>query len=181
MRIKLEYLCQPPKKHTFEMPRLKQWVAGWCHGNVLNLFAGNTMLIPGETRNDIDPSANAEFHMDAHEFVKTWDGNKFDTVVLDPPYNMRKSREKYGDRHIGDFTLLKNELLRIINLGSNVITLGYDSVGMSASRGFEKIAICIVCHGGDHNDTLCVVESYVVEQQNLNFNGDDCVDKTQEA
>lgn len=37
-------------------------------------------------------------------------------------------------------------------------TYGYDSVGMSKSRGFKKIAVCLMCHGGDHNDTICLVE-----------------------
>ena len=60
------------------------------------------------------------------------------------------------------FTKIKNILPRILNKNSRVITLGYDSVGMSRKRGFRKIAICLVCHGGDHNDTIGLVEvSYV--------------------
>ena len=41
--------------------------------------------------------------------------------------------------------------------------LGYDSVGMTKSKGFKKIAICLVCHGGDHNDTIGLVEELMYE------------------
>ena len=85
---------------------------------------------------------------------------KFDTIILDPPYNVRKAREKYGGRYIGSFTKIKNELHRVLKESSIVITFGYDTVGMAKKRGFEKIGICLVCHNGDHNDTLCLVEKH---------------------
>ena len=60
---------------------------------------------------------------------------------------------------IGEYPRLKNELLGIISESARVISLGWDTVGMANKRGFEKIALCVVCHGGDHRDTLCLVES----------------------
>lgn len=155
--MEMTYMMQPPKRYTFEMPRLKAYVEGLCHGKVLNLFAGTTRLNVDEFRVDLDPTTNPDFCGDAYTFVTTTD-LKFDTVVLDPPYNLRKAREKYGERYIGSFTKIKNELPRLINDGGTVITLGYDTVGMARIRGFEKTAICVICHSGDHNDTLCVVE-----------------------
>lgn len=155
------YMTQPPKRYTFEQPRLKQWVESWCSGRVLNLFAGRVLLDVDETRVDMDPEMPAQFHMDAYEFVTGYTGEPFDTVVLDPPYNLRKAREKYDGRYIGLFTKTKNELSRIIAPHGRVITLGYDTVGMSASRGFAKIAVCVICHNGDHNDTLGLVEEKV--------------------
>ena len=153
------YLQQPPKRYTFEQPKLKKWIESWCSGSTLNLFAGRTFLdIPyDEYRVDIDKSMFADFHGDAFEFVKNCD-RLFNTIILDPPYNLRKSREKYEGRYIGSFTKIKNELSRILTKRGRIITLGYDTVGMSKSRGFKKIAICIICHNGDHNDTLCLVE-----------------------
>jgi len=53
--------------------------------------------------------------MDAYEFVKTWKGPKFDTVILDPPYNIRKAREKYNGRFIGKLKKLRKILPRILN------------------------------------------------------------------
>lgn len=168
--MEFTYLQQPPKKYTFEQPKLKAWVESYCMGNILNLFAGKVKLNVPEIRVDIDPEMPADYHMDAYEFVRMvgLTGNlpgstsgallKFDTVVLDPPYNIRKAREKYEGHWIGKLTKVKNLLPHIIAPGGRVISLGYDSVGMSKSRGFKKIAICLVCHGGDHNDTICLVE-----------------------
>ena len=158
--MEMTYLCQPPKRYTFEQPRLKEYVERWCKGKVLNLFAGTTKLECDETRVDLDPLTSPDFCMDAYEFVTTTD-LKFDTIVLDPPYNLRKAREKYEGRYIGLFTKVKDKLPQLLNPKGVIITLGYDTVGMSKSRGFEKIAVCVICHNGDHNDTLCVVEQKV--------------------
>lgn len=172
--MEFTYLAQPPKRYTFEQPKLKAWVEAHCRGIVLNLFAGKIRLGTlnsgpyREIRNDIDPKMPADYHMDAFEFVcackagavwRTGGSIKsFTTVILDPPYNIRKAREKYDGRWIGKLTKIKNLLPDIIPIGGRVISLGYDSVGMSKSRGFRKIALCLVCHGGDHNDTICLVE-----------------------
>jgi len=167
------YLSQPPRRYTFEQPRLKEWTESWCSGKVLNLFAGKTLLSVDEVRVDIDEECPADHHMDAECFVEmAIDANvMFDTIVFDPPYNLRKSREKYGGRYIGKLTKIKNLLSSIMPVGGKVISFGYDSVGMAAKRGFKKTAICLVCHGGDHNDTICVVDRYYGSIIGLDFNG----------
>ncbi len=157
--MKFKYLKQPPKKWTFEQPKLKKWVESWCKGKVLNLFAGKTKLNVDELRVDLGGEFYPDYQIGAEEFVKTWKGNKFDTIVLDPPYNLRKSREKYNGIYIGSFTKIKKLLSPMLNDNGIIITLGYDSVGMG--KGFEKIAICLVCHSGDHNDTIVTIERKV--------------------
>lgn len=158
--VDFTYLTQPPKRYTFEQPKLKKWVEDNCTGKVLNLFAGKTKLNANETRVDVDSQMDPDFCMDAYYFVEMAieKGMKFDTIVLDPPYNLRKSREKYEGRYIGSFTKIKNLLPQILNDFGVIITLGYDSVGMSKSRGFKKEAICLICHNGDHNDTIALKE-----------------------
>ena len=158
--VKFTYMSQPPKRYTFEQPKLRQWVEGWCRGKVLNLFAGRVRLCVSEVRVDIDHDMPADYHCDAFEFLTSWTGAKFDTVVFDPPYNLRKSREKYNGRCYGSLRKIKDSLLMVLKPGGHIITLGYDTVGMSFQRGFVKIAICLVCHGGDHNDTIGLVERY---------------------
>ncbi|KKK81584.1 hypothetical protein LCGC14_2811990, partial [marine sediment metagenome] len=59
------------------------------------------------------------------------------------------------------YTKIKDILPDIINEFGSVISLGYDSVGMSEKRGFRKITYCLVCHSGDHNDTIVVVEEKI--------------------
>ncbi len=171
--MKFTYLNQPPKKYTFQQPALKAWVEMNCSGKVLNLFAGKVKLNVNEDRVDIDKKVPADYYMDAFAFVSMAlrRGMKYDTIILDPPYNLRKSREKYGGRCIGSFTKIKNAITQILNKGGIVITLGYDTVGMSKCRGFTKVAICIVCHNGDHNDTLCLKEERCeVQQPDIYFN-----------
>lgn len=159
-RVEFCYLEQPPSKWTFEQVKLKEWVEIWAVGRVLNLFAGKVRLRLNETRVDISEEFSPDHLSDAFAFVCRI-SDRFDTVLLDPPYNLRKSREKYGGLYIGSLTKLKDRLPGILNPGGRVISLGYDSVGMSNRRGFKKLAICLVCHGGDHNDTIGLVEEYV--------------------
>lgn len=143
---------------------LRKWVEQWCQGKVLNLFAGRTKLNVDEFRVDVDKTAAADYYGDAHNFVMQTN-LRFDTIILDPPYNLRKAREKYQGQYIGLLTKTKNELHRILNPNARVISLGYDSVGMSRKRNFEKIAVCLICHGGDHNDTICLVEQWSKQDQ----------------
>lgn len=161
--IDFTYLNQPPRRYTFEQPKLKKWVERWCVGETLNLFAGKVKLsIPCEYRVDIDVNMPANTHSDAFLFVSSWKDKKFDTIILDPPYNIRKAREKYEGRWIGKLTKIKNILPNILTDNGRIIQLGYSSVGMGKVRGFEKIAICLVCHNGDHNDTIGLVENRII-------------------
>jgi len=158
------YLKQPPKKYTFEMPRLYKWTVQNCKGKTLNLFAGKTKLKGiDETRVDLNKDVPADYYMDAYSFVlmakeKGW---KYDTVVFDPPYNLRKSREKYFGVYTSELRKIKTELPSIINTGGTVISYGYDTTGMGRKRGFELIHVCVVNHSGDHNDTLCIIEKKI--------------------
>ena len=158
--IEMTYLSQPPKKYTFEQPKLRLWVEQRCEGSVLNLFAGKTKMNVDEFRVDMNPEFKPDFCGDAFSFVTTTD-RRFKTIILDPPYNLRKAREKYGGRYIGSFTKIKNQLKEILLPRGVIITLGYDTVGMSRSRGFEKESVCVICHNGDHNDTLVVMERMI--------------------
>ena len=159
--VKFTRLKQSPNKMTFKMPKLRKWLIEHCEGSTLNLFAGEVRLEGvGETRVDIDMNAIADYHMDAYDFV-VWAitmGWKYNTVVLDPPYNKRKAREKYNGHWIGKFTKVKNLIPQIVADGGRVITFGYSSVGMSKSRGFELEEICLICHSGDYSDTIVTVE-----------------------
>ena len=156
------YLQQPARRYTFEIPKLRKWVESYCKGRVLNLFAGKVRLSVDEFRIDINKDMPADVHCDAFEFVNTTK-EKFDTVILDPPYNVRQAREKYQGKCIGSLTKIKNALPIILNPNARLIHLGYDTTGMKKNYGFTKIAICLVCHSGNHNDTIGLVEH--------NFNG----------
>lgn len=127
---------------------------------MLNLFAGRTKLNIYEIRNDIDADAPADFHLDARQFVETWSGEPFDTILLDPPYSYRKSMEMYGGRKASPFRQLKDGIPRILKPGGRVITFGYHSNSMGEQRKFRIERIGLFSHGGAIHDTIASVEVY---------------------
>lgn len=48
-----------------------------------------------------------------------------------------------------------DELLRP---GGIVLSFGWSSNGMGKSRRYELEEILLVCHGGAHNDTICIAK-----------------------
>jgi len=127
---------------------------------VLNLFAGPTQLSLHELRNDLDPTMPADYHLDALEFLRDWRGAPFDTVLLDPPYALRKSMEMYKGHICSPFRQLKDEIPRCLVPGGLVITFGYHSVSMGTARGFCLERVALFSHGGAIHDTIASVERY---------------------
>lgn len=150
----------PLHRYTFSIKPLRTWVEQQCEGKVLNLFSGITRLQVSEIRNDLDPGAIADYHLDALEFLHQWRGNRFDTVLLDPPYSYRKSMELYKGIRCSPFRKLKDAIPPHLNRGGKVITFGYHSVVMGRSRGFHPEHIGIISHGGAIHDTIIAVERY---------------------
>jgi hypothetical protein len=157
MNIEFTYLRQQTKKYTFEQLELRTYVEKWCKGKVLNLFAGKTLLNIDEYRVDINFDMPADYHGKAIDFLEQTN-LKFDTAILDPPFSLKQSHKRYNGNYIGSWKLIREKLLKVLNPGAYVISLGYNSLGMSEKLGFKKIAICLINHGGNRNDTICVVE-----------------------
>lgn len=67
--IELYYIRQPPRKYTFEQPKLRKFVENNCKGKVLNLFAGKTRLNVDETRVDLSQEFHPDYCMEAFDFV----------------------------------------------------------------------------------------------------------------
>jgi hypothetical protein len=153
-----DYIKCPLNRYTFSVKPIRLWVESECEGKTLNLFAGKTRLKIDEVRNDLDPNALADFRQDALEFVRMWAGEKFDTVLLDPPYAYRKSMEMYNGIICSPFRRLKDELPKIINLNGKIITFGYHSNVMGKQRGFCVEKIALFSHGGAIHDTIASVE-----------------------
>jgi hypothetical protein len=169
------YLKQPLNRYTFNAPKIRQWVEYQCKGKtVLNLFAGPTLLNGcTEIRNDLDPAMPALYHMDALELVKqlAQEGEKFDVVLLDPPYAYRKVMEMYKaakDNVAVNETKQNSRFKRILDVvpeiladDGKVITFGYHSRSMSGKRGFKIKEICLISHGGAQHDTIATVEERI--------------------
>jgi len=152
--IIFEHIKCPLRRYTFSVGRIRQWVEKNCEGKVLNLFAGMTLLNFDEVRNNPNPAMPAGYRLDALTFLKTWNGEKFDTIPLDPPYAYRKSMELYK----GPFHQLKYEIVHCLKPGGKVITFGYHSIVMGRNRNFRLEGLCLFSHGGTIHDTIATAE-----------------------
>jgi len=145
-------------RYTFDSPKIKQWVESKCNNKVLNLFAGKNKLNADEVRNDIDEAMVAEYHKDALDFVREWKGEKFDTVVLDPPYAYRKAMEMYNGNYSSRFKQIADELPNLLNENGTVISFGYHSTFLGKKRGFKLKELCVFAHGGAQHCTIAIIE-----------------------
>jgi len=159
--MKFSYMKTPLRRYTFENKRIREWVEQHVEGVALNLFAGKTFLNCREVRNDLREDMPADYHMDALEFVKTYDQAPFNTVILDPPYAYRKSMEMYDGAVSSAFNMVKNLIPNVLHKKGLVITFGYHSNVMGEKRGFAQEELLIMSHGGAIHDTLAIVERRV--------------------
>ena len=146
------------RRYTFQSPKMREWVESRAEYKTLNLFSGRTKLSINEIRNDIDSDALADYNKDALDFVMEWDGEKFDTIILDPPYSYRKSREMYNGNYSSRFKRISDYIPNILNDGGIVISFGYHSTFMGKKRGFELEELCVFAHGGAQHCTIGIVE-----------------------
>ncbi|RFZ91092.1 hypothetical protein D0C36_19305 [Mucilaginibacter conchicola] len=158
--IIFEHFRCPLNRYTFYIKPVRQWVEDNCEGFVLNLFAGKTPLALNEVRNDLDPEMPADFHLDALSFLRSWEGKRFDTILLDPPYAYRKSMELYKGNICSPFRQMKDAIPTILKPGGIVITFGYHSVVMGKNRKFLPERIALFSHGGAIHDTIASVERF---------------------
>lgn len=153
-------LQTPIHCYTFQVKKIRDYVESKCHGHVLNLFAGMTKLNVDEVRVDKNPDMKPDFCMDAFNYLETT-SDKFDTVILDPPYSLRKSMEYYRGNRVSSYRKILDSLHKVLNSGATIIQFGYSSVGMSKSRECEIEEIVLLCHSGAYHDTIIVVDKWI--------------------
>ncbi len=102
-----------------------------------------------------------------------------DLVIFDPPYSPRQISECYqavglqvGMEETQSAVLYRrcrDAIDPLCKLGTVVLSFGWNTVGMGERRGFVQEEILLCCHGGAHNDTICLAERKVrgVEQLGL--------------
>lgn len=127
--------------------------------------------------NDLNPNTKANHHMDAEAFMVmlTADGVKADLVLFDPPYSPRQISECYksigmevGMKETQSSVLYKrvrDSIPATLSDDAVVLSFGWNSVGMGKKHGFEIVEILLVCHGGAHNDTICIAERKIPTPQ----------------
>ena len=156
--MKIDRVWAMPNKWTFTIKPISKLLNEEMIGRICDPFAGENS--PAEVKNDINKDIAADYHMDAHTFLKGWRENYFDTVLYDPPYSITQARQ-YGKKEFSSMKYwadCKNEVARIIKPGGKAICFGWNSMGLGKNRGFRMDRILLVAHGGSKNDTICTVE-----------------------
>lgn len=105
-----------------------------------------------------------EYKEDATDMLNKIKDESFEYAVFDPPYSPRQLKECYKgkgeyDTKNSTWKNWKDLLIKKIKIGGKVISFGWNSGGMGINRGFKIKKILLVAHGGNHNDTIVVVET----------------------
>ena len=157
-----------PAADTFDCKPMGDFVRKYLQGVSVDPFSRNKRW--ATHTNDLNPATAAEHHMDATDFLRKLadEGVKADVVVIDPPYSPRQVKECYdgiGVKMKQEDALLglvrkrmKEQIVRLLADTGTVLTFGWNSTGMGRKLGFEIVEILLVCHGSDHNDTICIAE-----------------------
>ena len=128
-----------------------------AHHKTADPFARNCSW--GTHTNDIDPSTEAQSHMDALEWLQSLPTGEFSYVLFDPPFSSRQA-EKYEAGHVNVYTdpgYVKkcfDEIFRVLTYHGLVLRLGYNS---SRPNGFEIKQGWIVNFGGNRNDVIMTI------------------------
>lgn len=154
-----------PNRWTFKIKPIADLLREEMDGGIwVDLFAGEHS--PANITNDLNLERPTMYHMDAIDFLRTFEDDSVDGVLYDPPYSQRQVKECYDgiqgglkwDGRMTFWSESKNEVARIVKPTGKVICFGWNSMGLGEKRGFKMQRILLVPHGGSRNDTICTVE-----------------------
>lgn len=166
--MKFSRVWAMPNKDTFSVKPIGEFVQRYLATSTRSVdpFARNKRWTT--YTNDIDPSTQADSHMDAEKFLRSFQQLQFDLVIFDPPYSPRQISECYkgigmevGMKETQSALLYKrvrDAIPAILAPGGIVLSFGWSTNGMGVTRDFEILEIMLCAHGGAHNDTICMAE-----------------------
>lgn len=164
-----------PNSNTFSIKPINGFVNKYLKNSEISIdpFARNSQLC--SYTNDLNPDTKAQHHVEALSFLNQLKGKGVgsDLVIFDPPYSPRQVKEVYNNigRHFGikdqqntgRWVAEKNMINQLLKIGGIVLSFGWNTTGMGRKRGYKLIEIMLVCHGGAHNDTICIAERKQIE------------------
>lgn len=170
--MKIERFWSMPNPDTFSITPIKKYLEDIFSNGVYGVdpFVRNSPFKNNCLSNDLDETINADEHKDAVVFLKGLISASYDLVLFDPPYSPRQLAECYKKMKLAVnmettqssfWSNCKKEISRIIKKGGRVISFGWNSGGIGKKYGFEIEYIMLIAHGGQHNDTIMVVERRV--------------------
>ncbi len=177
MKIRREWAM--PNKNTFDIQPIRLFVEKYLDVSSVSVdpFARNKRW--ATHTNDLNPNTKAEHHLDALGFLELLKarGVKVDLIIFDPPYSLEQCKRSYENinlkftyemtHRVGRWKADKSLFDEIIELNGIVLSFGWNSIGMGINRGYALEEMLVVCHGGAHNDTICIAERKTSEQLKL--------------
>lgn len=169
-KLKFSRVWAMPNADTFSVRPIGDFVKRYLSNSKVSVDPFSRNKRWATHTNDLNPKTEAEHHMDAEEFLKMLSvkGVLVDLAIFDPPYSPRQISECYKEAGItcgmketqnaALYSRIKNALIPILSPDAIVLSCGWNSAGMGQKHGFEQIEIKLVCHGGAHNDTICLAE-----------------------
>lgn len=168
-----------PSPDTFDIPNIAGFVQKYLLKSKVSVdpFARNKRW--ATYTNDLNPETAAQDHMEAKDFCEMLSekGVEADLGIFDPPYSPRQVAECYAGigrkvtiedtQMVGIRRDARNALATLIKVGGVVLSFGWNTAGIGKERGFEIVEILLVCHGGWHNDTICMAERRNPEEPQL--------------
>jgi len=162
-----------PNKNTFSIRPIANLIKEEINDGLwIDPFSNGVRVAKHSVINDLNPDIEADYHLDALDFLKQFDAESVDGVLYDPPYSLRQVVECYKgfgkevtqettqsswrSRHI-------DEIARILKPCGKVMCFGWNSSGVGKTRGMKLERILLVAHGGSKNDTICTVERKITD------------------
>lgn len=163
-----------PNADTFSVKPIGEFVQRYLLGSQKSIdpFARNKRW--ATYTNDLNPKTSAEYHMRAEEWLPKMAAmglNGCDLAILDMPYSPRQISECYKEAGLTAamtetqnaklYSAIRELLIPLLAPNAIVLSFGWNSSGMGKKHGFEIIELMLCCHGGAHNDTICLAEQRI--------------------
>jgi len=168
--MKFERIWSMPNKDTFSIKPISEMLKQEVGAGIwIDPFSNGARV--ANIINDLNPDVDADYHMDALDFLKMFDSESIDGVLYDPPYSLRQVVECYKGygREVTQETTQSSwrsrhidQIARILKPNGKAICFGWNSAGVGKTRGMRLNRILLVTHGGSKNDTICTVETKAV-------------------
>jgi len=170
--MKISRVYGYPNKNTFLIDPINSLIRKYIHkgGLWIDPFANNSCFSHLCVTNDLNPAFRTDCHMDALDFLKTYDDCEVDGILFDPPYSLTQLKECY--EKIGNsltqndsqkyYSNIRKELYRILKPNGVCISFGWNSIGIGLNEGITPIIeVLLVNHAGNHHDTIVTVQKRV--------------------
>lgn len=174
--MKINRVWAMPSSNTFDIKPIGNFVKSYLQQTKISVdpFSRNKKWTT--FTNDLNPNTDAEYHLEALTFLNNLQNKNIlaDVVIFDPPYSPRQISECYQqigrtvtmkDTQGKSWSNWKTAISKIVPINGIVLSFGWNTVGMGKKHGFEIIEILLVCHGGMHNDTICMAEKRISMQK----------------